>query len=172
MDQAARVFQWLSLAQFLPSFPVGLSLDCMGLCVLSFTPGQEVFGSSVASCPEYYQESFSDGQPTLPLSAASLCGVRRKEWKIRTGGSVVKKADKHHMSEIELQISLFTQVNTHSTRWEQGQASTLAITREMASYGYVNKIGAHPAMAKVSLNATYFCCLAGGQAERSQKALM
>lgn len=94
MGQAARVFQWLSLAQFLPCFPVWLSFDCIGLCVLSLTPGQEVFGSSVVSCPECYQESSSDGQPTLPLSAASPCGVRRKEKKIRTGGSVIKKEQK------------------------------------------------------------------------------
>lgn len=55
-----------------------------------FTPGQEVFGSSVVSCPECYQESSSDGQPTLRLSAVNPCGVRRKERKIRTGGSFIK----------------------------------------------------------------------------------
>lgn len=38
--------------------------------------------------------------------------------------------------------------------------------------GMSTKNGTHPAIAKVSLNATYLCCLAGGQAERSQKALM
>lgn len=82
----------------------------MGLCVLFLTPGPEVFGSSVVSCPECYQESSSDARPVSPLSAAGLCGGRgEREWKIRAGGSVIKiKADKHHMSQIELQISLFT----------------------------------------------------------------
>lgn len=75
----------------LPPIPVRLSFDYIGLCFLLLTPGQEVFGSSVVSCPECYQESSFDGPPTSPLSAASPCGVRRKEKKIRTGGSVIKK---------------------------------------------------------------------------------
>lgn len=144
MGQAARVFQWLSLAQFLPCFPVWLSFDCIGLCVLSLTPGQEVFGSSVVSCPECYQESSSDGQPTLPLSAASPCGVRRKEKKIRTGGSVIKKNRSRQTPHVQSWSADFTfqpQVNTHSTRWEHKQAGTLAINHKMADRGYVNKMG-------------------------------
>lgn len=35
-----------------------------------------MFGSSVVSCPECYQESSSDGQPTLPLSAVNPCEAR------------------------------------------------------------------------------------------------
>lgn len=77
------------------------------VCVPSLTPGQAVFGSSVVSCPECYQESSSDGQPTSPLSAASPCRVRRKEKKIRTGGSVIKNRSRQ-TSEVEVQISLFT----------------------------------------------------------------
>lgn len=96
-----------------PPPPVFLSgcPSTASVCVVvpSLTPGQEVFGSSVVSCPECYQESSSDGRPTLPLSAAGPCGARRKEEKMRTGGSVVKRrADKHHMSESEVQISLFS----------------------------------------------------------------
>lgn len=58
---------------FFPHFPVRLSFDCMDLCVWWFTLEQEVFGSSVVSCPECFRESSSDGQPVSPLSAAGLC---------------------------------------------------------------------------------------------------
>ena len=36
-----------------------------------FTPGQEVFGSSVVACLECYRESSSDGRPALPLFAVN-----------------------------------------------------------------------------------------------------
>lgn len=43
-----------------------------------FTPGQEVFGSSVVACLECYQESSSDGRPALHLSAVN-------PWKEKKG---------------------------------------------------------------------------------------
>lgn len=43
-----------------------------------FKPGQEVFGSSVVACLEYYQESSSDGRPALPLFAVN-------PWKKKKG---------------------------------------------------------------------------------------
>lgn len=43
-----------------------------------FTPGQEVFGSSVVACLECYRESSSDGRLALPLSAVN-------PWKEKKG---------------------------------------------------------------------------------------
>lgn len=56
-------------------------VSCLGLHLFvpcRFTPGQEVFGSSVVACLECYRESSSDGRPALPLSAAN-------PWKEKKG---------------------------------------------------------------------------------------
>lgn len=55
-----------------PSFRLHLSVSCR------FTPGQEVFGSSVVSCPECYRESSSDGRPASRLSGANPCKTKKK----------------------------------------------------------------------------------------------
>lgn len=76
---------------FSPPFPVWLSFDCIRMSVLLLTPAQEVFGSSVVSCPECYRESSSDDQPASLLFAASPCGSKRKKG---TGGFIIKNQKK------------------------------------------------------------------------------
>ena len=92
----------------------------------SFTPGQEVFGSSVVSCPECYRESSSDGQPTSLLSAVSPYRARRKEQEVRTGGSCNEMSKEsmqtHHIFKVSMEIFCpLLRVNTCSSRWEQRQ---------------------------------------------------
>lgn len=97
-------------------------------CVLSFTPGQEVFGSSVVSCPECYQESSSDGQPTLPLSAAGLCRGREGG----RGGGGEKNTNRwlsHKSRQTSHDLSWSTNFTFHQTLYQNGhRCVTLAIT--------------------------------------------
>lgn len=65
---------WYSSSPFSCLAKLGLHL----FVPCRFTPGQEVFGSSVVACLEYYQESSSDAQPVLPLSAVN-------PWKEKKG---------------------------------------------------------------------------------------
>lgn len=65
---------WYSSSPF--SCLANLGLHLFMLC--HFTPGQEVFGSSVVACLECYRESSSDGRPALPLSAVN-------PWKEKKG---------------------------------------------------------------------------------------
>lgn len=105
---------------------VCLSSDCVGLWVLLLTPGQEVFGSSVVSCPECYPESSSGGRPTSRLSAASPCVVggnkknKKKEHEyMSTDGLVIKKSKKSKQTS----SSAFTRLDRAGTRTSLGNHS-------------------------------------------------
>lgn len=78
MGQAAKVFQWLSLWYSSSPFSCLANLGLHLFVPCRFTPGQEVFGSSVVACLECYRESSSDGRPALPLSAVN-------PWKEKKG---------------------------------------------------------------------------------------
>lgn len=143
MGQAARVFQWLSLAQFLPLFSC---LDVLRLhrsvCPVAHTwTGSVWFICSLMSwmLPRIF---FWWPANVTPIRSKSLCSKKKgEENKNRWLGHKKIKVGKHHVQSTKLKRKFHFHTSKHRLWWKQGQARTLAITHKMVSWGYVNKMG-------------------------------